>query len=238
MKALRTVQFPPPISRLMRSLSEAGFFDRSLLIGSWVMPLYCELYDVPYVLRTLDVDFAVHLAHPQKQMRADLKRLITDLGFIDFIAAAGVQKFAAGGYEVEFIAHRPGGKDIGILAVREWNINALPLPFISILWPVSVDLLQRAVPAKHTEEGLRALSGENPIRPESVQKYLEGKFGDALGDVSKVMLEPAKSLSASQLAEKAYTLYEKFRPEIPPGKKGWGASGKLDLDLIRKMASA
>jgi hypothetical protein len=33
-------------------------------------------------------------------------------------------------------------------------------------------------------------------------------------------------------------LYEKFRPEIPPGKKGWGASGKLDLDLIRKMASA
>ena len=27
-------------------------------------------------------------------------------------------------------------------------------------------------------------------------------------------------------------------PEIPPGKKGWGASGNLDLDLIRKMASA
>ena len=41
-----------------------------------------------------------------------------------------------------------------------------------------------------------------------------------------------------ELAEKAYALYEKFRPEIPPGKKGWGASGKLDLDLIRKMASA
>jgi hypothetical protein len=41
------------------------------------------------------------------------------------------------------------------------------------------------------------------------------------------------------LAEKAYALYEKFRPEIPPGKEGWGASGKkLDLDLIRKMASA
>jgi hypothetical protein len=24
----------------------------------------------------------------------------------------------------------------------------------------------------------------------------------------------------------------------PPGKRGWGASGKLDLDLIRKIASA
>jgi hypothetical protein len=32
-------------------------------------------------------------------------------------------------------------------------------------------------------------------------------------------------------------LYEKFRPEIPPGKKGWGAAGKLDLDCVRKMAS-
>ncbi len=36
-----------------------------------------------------------------------------------------------------------------------------------------------------------------------------------------------KSLPPSQLAEKAYSLYEKFRPEIAPGKKGWGASGKL-----------
>jgi len=93
------------------------------------------------------------------------------------------------------------------------------------------------VPAKHTDEGLRALSGKSAIRPESVQKYLESKFGDALEDVSKAMLELAKSLPPSQLAEKAYALYEKFRPEIPPGKKGWMASGKLDLDLIRKMAS-
>jgi len=34
------------------------------------------------------------------------------------------------------------------------------------------------------------------------------------------MLELAKSLPLSQLAQKAYALYEKFRPEIPPGKKG------------------
>ena len=100
---------------------------------------------------------------------------------------------------------------------------------------LAIDLLHRAVPAKHTNQGFRALSGEIPIHPESVQKYLEGKFGDALEDVSKAMLGLAKSLPPSQLAEKAYALYEKFRPEIPPGKKGWGASGKLDLDLIRRM---
>ena len=103
---------------------------------------------------------------------------------------------------------------------------------------VTIDLFHRAVPAKHTDEGLRALSGESPIHPESVQKYLESKFGDTLEDVSAAMLGLAKSLPPSQLAQKAYGLYERFRPEIPPGKRGWGASGKLDLDLIRRMASA
>ena len=45
------------------------------------------------------------------------------------------------------------------------------------------------------------------------------------------MLELTKSLPLSQMEEKAYALDEKFRPEIPPGEKGCGASGKLDLDL-------
>jgi hypothetical protein len=49
---------------------------------------------------------------------------------------------------------------------------------------VTVTLLHRAVPVKHTEEGLRALSGDSPIHSESVQKYLEGKVSDALEDVS------------------------------------------------------
>jgi hypothetical protein len=71
-----------------------------------------------------------------------------------------------------------------------------------------------------------------------VQKYLESKFGNALKDVSNAILELARSLPPSQLAQKAYTLYEKFRPAIPPDKKGWGASGKLDLELIRKMSSS
>jgi len=86
---------------------------------------------------------------------------------------------------------------------------------------VTIDLLQRAVPAKYTDEGLRALSGESPIHFKSVKKYLEGKFGDALEDVSKAILELAESLPPYELAQKAYGLYEKFRPEIPPGQKGW-----------------
>jgi len=82
----------------------------------------------------------------------------------------------------------------------------------------------------------RALSNDRPISPESVKRYLGSKFGDAFDEVYEVMKGLAKSLKGSELAERAYTLYEKLRPEIPPGKRGWSASGKLDLDAIRKMA--
>ena len=100
---------------------------------------------------------------------------------------------------------------------------------------MTVNLLHRAVPARYTDEGLRAVSGDKPIHPKGVEIYLESKFGNALDEVYEAMKELAGSLPSSELAEKAYALYEKFRPEIPSGKKGWGASGKLDLDLIRKM---
>jgi hypothetical protein len=69
---------------------------------------------------------------------------------------------------------------------------------------VTVDLLHRAVLAKYIDEGLRALTGESPIHPESVRKYLEDKFGDALEEVSGAILELAKSFPPPQLAEKAY----------------------------------
>ena len=39
------------------------------------------------------------------------------------------------------------------------------------------------------------------------------------------------------LAGHARRLYEQFRPEIPTGKRGWGAKGTLDLDLIRSLAA-
>jgi hypothetical protein len=48
---------------------------------------------------------------------------------------------------------------------------------------VTVDLLHRAVLARHTDEGLRALSNGRPIFPEGAKRYLESKFGDALHEV-------------------------------------------------------
>ena len=101
---------------------------------------------------------------------------------------------------------------------------------------VRIDLLHRAVPAVRDADGIRALSKGKAISPGSVERYLEGKFGDALADSRKAMMSLARAYPPEEIADIAYRLYEQFRPDIPAGKKGWGAKGRLSLDDIRKMA--
>ena len=99
-----------------------------------------------------------------------------------------------------------------------------------------VELLGRGVPAVKTSNGLRAAEKGKPIHAESVQTYLENKFKDDLDEARKAMEKLAKAYTPKQLESKAYGLYEKFRPEIPEGKKGWGVKGELDLEYIRSLA--
>lgn len=100
---------------------------------------------------------------------------------------------------------------------------------------IRVGLLGRAVPAVHTPEGLRALDREAPAKPESVKRYLAGKFGDALEDATAAMRRLAQSLPPDNLAEIAFDLYVKFRPGVPEGETGWGAKGQLDLGKIEAL---
>ena len=99
-----------------------------------------------------------------------------------------------------------------------------------------IEIMGRGVPAIKTPKGLRAAIKGEAIHAESVQTYLEQKFKDDLEDARKAMQKLAKAYTPKQLESKAYGLYEKFRPEIPEGKKGWGAKGELDLDYIRSLA--
>ncbi|HZJ23422.1 MAG TPA: hypothetical protein VFD54_08940 [Anaerolineales bacterium] len=99
-----------------------------------------------------------------------------------------------------------------------------------------IEILGRDVPAVKTPQGLRAAIKGEPIHAESVDTYLKQKFGDELDEVRAAMEKLAKAYTPKQLESKAYDLYENFRPEIPEGKKGWGAKGELDLDYIRSLA--
>jgi len=100
------------------------------------------------------------------------------------------------------------------------------------LW---IEICGRPVPAKNTEEGIRAVKGAYPIDPDGVRRYLESKFGEDLDVVRSAMQRLAKSLKPKELAERAFGLYERFRPSIPEGVKGWGAKGDLDLLLIKRL---
>ena len=55
---------------------------------------------------------------------------------------------------------------------------------------------------------------------------------------------PSTALAMSALAARcppaeleahAYALYERFRPEIPAGTRGWGAKGVLDLAALARL---
>lgn len=95
-----------------------------------------------------------------------------------------------------------------------------------------VELLGRRIPAVETPEGLRALVKDVPASPESVERYLHSKFGDALDEIRGAMERLARSRAPADLVANGFKLYEAFRPEVPSDVRGWGAKGVLDVGQI------
>ena len=99
-----------------------------------------------------------------------------------------------------------------------------------------VDLLGRPVTVEQTKDGARAVIKDALVRPASVETYLQGKFGEHLEAARQAMTALANRFPPEELARTAFGLDEQFRPAIPAGVKGWGATGKLDLELIASIA--
>jgi hypothetical protein len=99
-----------------------------------------------------------------------------------------------------------------------------------------VTVLGRAVPVVQTSQGVRATVKGQPVDPASVRRYLARAFGREFAAVQAALEELAQAYSPDQLAARAYSLYEQFRPAVPEGVKGWGAKGDLHLDTIRALA--
>lgn len=132
-RILKRDVFPPGIIELLQAFYRAGFFEESLLIGSWVMPLYQEAFGMRYALRTLDVDFAVSVAARARGGVTDLEGILAELGYLPVTMRSGIRKYTRENFTVEFIIPRKGGSEAEAVSVRKWNITAIPLPFINIL---------------------------------------------------------------------------------------------------------
>jgi hypothetical protein len=134
--------FPEDVERLLFSLYKAGFFKHGLMVGSWVLPLYREIFDLDYVLRTFDIDFAVETISPRHPHTVDLERVLADLGYLPILDyRTGLQKFTKGGFEIEFLVHRKGGREVGKVFLKHLNVTAIPLPFVDVLFhsPILAD---------------------------------------------------------------------------------------------------
>jgi transposase len=81
-----------------------------------------------------------------------------------------------------------------------------------------VHLLGRLVHVAETSAGLRAIAKGELVKPESVERYLRGKFGDALDAVRAETEHLASKFPPEQLNGDGFRLYEQFRPEVPRGK--------------------
>jgi hypothetical protein len=129
---------------------------------------------------------------------------------------------------------RSKGRRLGIFKPHEQKpTNARKKERGEEVW---IEVCGRPVPAKNTDDGLRAVKGTQVVDPDEVRHYLEGKFGENLKVVRSAMQKLAKSFKPRELAANGYGLYEQFRPSIPEGVKGWGAKGDLDLGLIERLA--
>jgi hypothetical protein len=126
--------FPSEVRELLKALHSVGFFADSMLIDSWVMPLYREVFGINYTLRTLDIDFAVKFVQLDRGRKVDLEKLITDLGYLPVIMHSGIRRFTRENFTIEFVIHRKGGRDDDVVSVRQWNITASPLPFVDLLF--------------------------------------------------------------------------------------------------------
>lgn len=101
----------------------------------------------------------------------------------------------------------------------------------------TVELLGHKIPVTRSRGTLRALDADDRAAdPAAVERYLESKLGDALPAVRDAMEALAAAMPEAELVDRAYELYEAFRPKIPSGERGWGARGTLDLGRLRKLA--
>jgi hypothetical protein len=103
------------------------------------------------------------------------------------------------------------------------------------LW---MELCGRSIPAITTGDGIRAVVTDKPIQPDQVAAYLERQFGKDLRACRVAMEQLARSRKPEALAGEAFALYERFRPPVPAGQRGWGKKGELDLEKIESLAKS
>ncbi|KAI7277800.1 hypothetical protein KC345_g6407 [Hortaea werneckii] len=90
----------------------------------------------------------------------------------------------------------------------------------------------------HLKDG-QALVGDKP-KPGN-ESALRKKFGQDQYEMAKRAFQDALGSwkgRESDLDRQAFKMYEEFRPTVPPGQKGWGRKGQLNLEYVKSAVGA
>ena len=94
-------------------------------------------------------------------------------------------------------------------------------------------LLGKTIRLVPTADGeLRAADGDQPADPAAVQRYLAKAFGNHIDAARTAMEKLAARYEPAELNRIGFRLYEKFRPDVPPGNEGWAKKAALDIEKI------
>ncbi|EON65078.1 hypothetical protein W97_04313 [Coniosporium apollinis CBS 100218] len=88
------------------------------------------------------------------------------------------------------------------------------------------------------KNGLVVAGSDKKGKPGS-EASLKAKFGDEAYNRTKAAFEKALEAwkgAEEELNEKAFGFYERFRPEVSAGQKGWGRKAELDLQKVGRVA--
>ena len=81
-----------------------------------------------------------------------------------------------------------------------------------------------------------ALVGDKPKKAN--ESALKHKFGDDAYERTRSILKDSLTTwkdSEEELNARAFHMYEDFRPTVPPGQKGWGRKGQLNLEAVKQV---
>jgi hypothetical protein len=87
-----------------------------------------------------------------------------------------------------------------------------------------------------TKDGLVYMGGEPKPKP-GTEEMLKRKFGARYEDVRGCFEEGLRSWvgEEDELTREAFGMYERFRPTVKAGERGWGRKGELSLDTVREV---
>lgn len=140
--------------KVIIKLGETGVLTDVILIGSWCLYLYRNVFkdaDTMPAVRTVDLDFLVPNP-PKIKHKVDITRILEELDFVEeFSHLSGNSKFVHPDLEVEFIIPEKGrGKD-GPHIINEINVRAQGLRYVDLLQEYTIIIPFENYPVKVPE---------------------------------------------------------------------------------------